>query len=526
MNALPGEAGITMPKNIFVEPGSFCAPAQAGPCAIVIFGASGDLTQRKLIPSLYSIFQEKNLPPRFFILGFARTSMNDRQFQEKVKESVRNNFPNSDPLRIADFAGHCFYVSGEYDSDPAYQEMKARLAGLEKKFATAGNIIFNLATPPDLYGPIVEKLAVNGLLEKGRNAGPFQRVMVEKPFGRDLQSAQRLNRDLLARLDDSQIFRVDHYLGKDTVQNILFFRFANSIFERIWNREAIDHIQITVAEELGVEHRAGYFEQTGLLRDMLQNHLLQLLALVAMEPPRNFDAKDIRDNKVSVLEAIRPIELSGPDAAVVRGQYTAGLINNQPAPAYRTEDGVAENSSTETFFAVRLMIENARWHGVPFYLRAGKRLGTRMGLIAVVFRKTAACPLCKLGKGPHGPNVLTFKLQPQEGISLGFQAKTPGSNWCASPLRMDFNYRDFFAEKKSFGYGTIFLDCMLGDQTRFWRKDGLEAAWALVTPALVQWDSIPLQEKEKYLHFYQAGSWGPPASADFIKKDKKEWINE
>jgi glucose-6-phosphate 1-dehydrogenase len=503
-----------------------CAPAQAGPCGIVIFGASGDLAHRKLFPSLFSIFREKSLPAQFFVLGFARTPMNDYQFREKVRAAVEGAFPGGDMLLIADFVSHCFYSSGAYDKDADYFNLKQRLGELEKTFATAGNIICNLATPPDLYGPIVEKLGRNGLVEKGRDHDPFQRVMIEKPFGRDLESAMRLNRDILGFLDDSQVFRIDHYLGKDTVQNILFFRFANSIFERVWNRDAIDHVQITVAEELGVEHRAGYFEQTGLVRDMLQNHLLQLLALVAMEAPRFFDAESIRGNKVDVFKSLQPLDLARPDAAIVRGQYAAGRVKNQPLPAYRSEDGVAENSLVETFFATRMMIENERWQGVPFYLRAGKRMASKLSRIAVVFRSTAVCPLCRLGLGPHKPNRLVFRLQPQEGISLDLQAKNPGSTWCASPIKMDFLYSDFFKAQASFDYGTIFLDCLLGDQTRFWRKDGLEASWALLTPALRQWDSLPLSEKERNLHAYAAGSWGPPAADSFIQKDQREWINE
>jgi glucose-6-phosphate 1-dehydrogenase len=345
--------------------------------------------------------------------------------------------------------------------------------------------------------------------------------MVEKPFGRDLKSAIALDSLMLRHFAETQVYRIDHYLGKNTVQNILVFRFSNTIFEPVWNAGYIDSVKITVAEGIGIEQRAGYFEQAGMIRDMLQNHMLQLLAIIAMEQPATFDAAAVRDEKTRTIKAIRHFNLNKLDDSIIRGQYMSGGIN---MPGYREEPGVYKNSCVETFFAAKLFVDNKRWKGVPFYLRAGKRLAAKATKITVLFKNRPDCLFCKLGI-EHQPNSLTFSIQPEQGVALKFMAKVPGAKLCLSPLDMDFNYRDLFGADSGGDYETIILDCMLGDQTLFWRKDGIEEAWRLLTPVLEKWDVCPVSEKNSMLHFYKAGTWGPEEADAFIKRDKREWID-
>ncbi len=505
--------------------GPVCEFETSGPCGIVIFGASGDLTSRKLIPALFELYVRRRIPDNFFILGVARSGLNDETFRERVDVSIDKGVDSIKPGQKQGFIKRCYYLSGQYGEDETYIKLKERVEELSGLYGTGGNIIYNIATPPNLYKGIVEKLSGNGLIKKGQNNNPFQRIIVEKPFGTDLDSARELNESLLKYLSEDQIYRIDHYLGKDTVQNILAFRFANLIFENVWNRNYIDHVQITVSEELGVGHRAGYFDNAGLVRDMLQNHMLQLLSLVAMEAPAKFDAELIRDEKVKVMRAIRPFFGVSYPSEIIRGQYTEGEINGMPVKAYRDEAGVAEHSSTETFFAAKLFIDNLRWEGVPFYLRAGKALKEKKTQIAVVFKEVPHSMFVDdIKENPLEPNVLIFGIQPQQGVFLKYQAKVPGSKMCIYPLHMNFNYADYYGVELSDDYETLLLDCMVGDQTLFWSKKGIEISWGLVTPLLKEWEESSYKNRKVKLYFYPAGSRGPKEADELIEKDGRKWI--
>ena len=503
-----------------------CEIARAGPCGMVIFGASGDLTYTKLLPSLFRLYTTGSVPENFFVLGTARTNMDDAVFREKVRKAVLEACKDAEDLR--DFCSRCYYAVIDYDDDAGYLRLAARCAELANRYATGNNVVYNLAVPPDLYGMITEKLSCSGLMRRNLPAAsaagrPFGRIMVEKPFGRDTKTAQALNTHMLHYCDEEQIYRIDHFLGKNTVQNILVFRFANAMFEPLWNNRYIDCVQITVAEDKGIEHRAGYFERAGLIRDMLQNHMLQLLAITAMEKPASFDASAVSDEKVKVIKALQPFDLGAMDQSIVRGQYTRGTFNGNDVAAYREEQGVDRKSCVETFFAAKLFIENERWQGVPFYLRAGKRLNKKMAKITVVFKPAPDCLFCTLGID-HKPNVLTFDIQPEQGVALNFMVKVPGGRMCLSPLDMVFNYKDIFGTDMGGDYETVLLDCMLGDHTLFWRKDGIEESWRLLTPVLEAWDNCSATRKNAQLYFYSAGSWGPEAADTLIKNDGREWL--
>lgn len=502
-----------------------CEIVTGGPCGYVIFGASGDLTRRKLLPAVFSLFRAKKIPDNFFLVGYARTAMDDHTVRKLLRESIRHAHGDISQSEIDTFARRCFYVTGGYDQKDGYLRLKSKIEQLEKKFATGGNLVIHIATPPILYATIVSLLGKNKLVQRGQHAPPFQRVIVEKPFGRDLASSVQLNKKLLVHLCERQIYRIDHYLGKETVQNILMFRFANQLFEPAWNRRYVDHVQITVAEEIGIGHRAGYFEPAGLLRDMFQNHMLQLAALVGMEPPVDLSADSIRDERIKFMKSIHPFELDKLHRQLIRGQYGRGRDSRILKKAYREEQGVSHTSCTETYFAMKLKVNNSRWQGVPFYLQAGKRLEKKLTRITVVFKKVPHCMFNtdRTDLSP-APNVLIFEIQPRQEISLALQAKVPGLKMCLASLSMELDYRETFGARMDEDYSTLILDCMLGDQTLFWRKDAVETSWKLLNPVLEDWDRKNQKAKNDMLHFYPAGGWGPEAGHHFIERDGRSWI--
>jgi glucose-6-phosphate 1-dehydrogenase len=508
-----------MNRNVLVR-GSFCMEETPEPTAIVIFGASGDLTSRKLIPSLFNLFCKSLLPDDFYILGVARSGLSDDSFRERMKVAVVEHCDSESKEHFDEFLDHCFYLSGDYDDAGLYTRIGERLKILDAKFSTDRNHLFHLATPPTVYPIIIENLGGSGLSGENSELSGMVHVVIEKPFGRDLETAMTLERVLRKSFKEHQIYRIDHYLGKETVQNILLFRFANSIFEPIWNRRYIDNVQITVSESIGVEHRAGYYEQAGLLRDMFQNHMLQMLSLVGMEPPISFDADRVRDEKVKLLRAIRPFR---PEE-IVRGQYGPGDVNGKGARAYTEEEGVSTDSGIETFVTAKVMVDNWRWQGVPFYLRAGKRLERKTSKIAVRFKSVPHSMFSPLTSEDLTPNVLIFHVQPEEGITLQIQAKHPGPKLCMDALEMKFLYSDVIEGELPDAYERLLLDCMLGDQTLFIRHDDMEVAWSLITPVLKAWESDPKRERTGALHLYPSGSWGPKASDELLSRDGRFWI--
>lgn len=486
-------------------------------CAIVIFGASGDLAHRKLFPSLFHLYIEKNMPQDFYVLGMARTPMDDDSFRKKI----RTNLPKGYDRKKADeFLARCSYISGEYGDGGFYLNLYDVLKELDKKFNVGPRRIFYLSTPPSLYSPIINQLGKSNLAyTDSADKKCWVRVVIEKPFGDSLDSAQTLNRSITAILNEDQIYRIDHYLAKETVQNILMFRFANVMFEPVWNRNFIDHVQITAAEQLGVEHRAGYYEQAGVLRDMFQNHLLQLLALIAMESPINLDANAVRSRRNDVLRAIRPLTPEEVAKKSVCAQYGPGEITEQLVVGYKQEPGVSPNSRSATFAAVQFDIDNWRWQGVPFYLRSGKRLAHRVVEISVHFKRVPTSIFKPLVAEDMSPNVLTFRIQPDEGISMQFEAKKPGPKLCMSTVKMDFGYEETFKGPPPESYARLFLDAMLGDQTLFTRSDGVEESWRIIDPIAEYWEKSatdPLPE-------YPAGSWGPSQSEELLARTGRRW---
>jgi glucose-6-phosphate 1-dehydrogenase len=492
------------------------------PCTIVIFGASGDLTSRKLIPALYHLFGEKQLPQPFRIIGVARREKTSDSWREELLDALQQ-FSRTKPVdqTIWDgFAANVFYCRGDLNDLATYQALTKRLQGFGND-AVRRNLLFYLATQPSQFAEIAEFLHRAGLLQREPGDAFFQRIIVEKPFGHDLASAQQLNSELTRFAHENQIFRIDHYLGKETVQNILMFRFSNAIFEQLWTRQSVDHVQITVSEKLGVGSRGGYYEEAGALRDMVQNHLLQVLALVAMEPPVSLGAESIRDEKVKLLRSIRLLLPSQVATHVVRGQYGAGTVDGQPWPAYRQEPKVKANSNVETFVAIKLFIDNWRWSGVPFYLRTGKSLPLSASEVRVQFRPTPNV-LFAAQCGPKlDANSLTLRLQPNEGITLRFNGKIPGPNLQIRPVRMHFSYNTEFGAYTPEAYERLLLEALTGDATLFIRRDEVEAAWAIVDSIRAGWDGIPLAERE----FYPAGSWGPAGAAELLASRALAWRN-
>ena len=505
------------------RPAEQCAPAvaptdvrPADPCAVVIFGATGDLAKRKLLPAIANLAARGTLPDAFRVVGVGRKPMTDEAYRKKVRQDLAEFAPEPvGPDLWAWLEARTFYANETLADAGSYASLGRRL---DEVGGIARGRLYYLATPPDAMAGIVAGLGAAGLLVETPPAA-WRRVVLEKPFGRDLESARALNRLLRADLAEPQIYRIDHYLGKETVQNLMAFRFGNGIFEPIWNRRYVDHVQITVAETVGVENRGGYYDRAGALRDMVQNHMFQLLALTAMEPPTSFSADAVRDERVKVLQAIH---LCAPDEvrmAVVRGQYTAGGADGRQVSGYRDEPSVAPASATETYAAMKLLVENWRWAGVPFYLRTGKRLPTRVTEIAVQFR---SAPLRLFRDTPVeclAPNLLVIRIQPQEGIALQFEAKVPGPNVRLGTVNMDFNYADYFAAAPSTGYETLLYDCMVGDQTLFHRADMVETGWAVVSPVL----EVVAGDPSALLFDYPAQSWGPREADELLARDGREW---
>ena len=496
-------------------------PRTPEPCAMVIFGATGDLTRRKLFPALYNLALQHLLPNGFSVLGFSRQDIADDEFRRRMRDAI-NEFSRSKPVEPAlweSFEQGVFYLQGDFGGQPRYEELARQLTRLDKERGTAGNRLFYLATPPSVFTEIITHLGEAGLGGPRETDSGWTRIVVEKPFGHDLESARQLNQALHQVFDESQIYRIDHYLGKETVQNILVFRFGNGIFEPIWNRRYIEHVEITVAESIGVEGRGGYYEEAGALRDMVENHMMQLLALVGMEPPFAFEADAIRDEKAKVLHAIRPIPRDQIDQLTVRGQYGAGSIGDEALQGYRDEPGVSPTSTTETYVALKFYIDNWRWAGVPFYLRHGKALARRSTEIAISFKQAPQGLFSDLTGSPPSPNVLVLRIQPDEGIELKFAAKVPGAVIQLRDVEMDFLYGSSFAVASPDAYETLLLDCMLGDSSLFTRSDEVEAGWKLFTEILEGWKQSPPTSFPNY----PAGSWGPAEAEQLIERDGFRW---
>lgn len=492
----------------------------AEPCTVVIFGASGDLTSRKLIPALYHLTLEKLMPQPFRIVGFARREKNDEAWRTELREAM-NKFSRTQPVQEDvwnAFAASIHYCQADMSDAAGYQRLKALVHGFPDE-GLRSNLLFYLATNPSQFGEVTGHLSAVGLLQKAESRVTPERIVVEKPFGHDLETAEALNLELTRFAHEKQIFRIDHYLGKETVQNILTFRFSNAIWERLWNRECIDHVQITVAEKLGVGSRGGYYEEAGAIRDMVQNHVLQVLSLVAMEPPSSLEAENVRDEKVKLLKSIRPMTPVQVAENVVRGQYFAGEVDGELRPAYRSETKVKPNSHVETFLAMRLFVDNWRWHGVPFYIRTGKNLPLSASEIRVQFK--SAPNILFAAKDQLDANSLTLRLQPNEGMTLRFNGKVPGGAAELRPVRMHFSYDTEFGAYTPEAYERLLLESMAGDATLFIRRDEVETAWKIVDVIRRAWVSKPLTNRE----FYAAGTWGPAAADDLLAKSGHEWRN-
>ena len=490
------------------------------PCAIVIFGASGDLTKRKLIPAIFDLARQGLLPPGFTVVGTGRTTMSDDSFRTYLHDAMQTlgGLTPADASLWENFAGCLHYIALDAAIANEFGRLQEELQGLMRQRGLAENVLYYLATPPSMYSPIVRNLGASRM-NLPAAAANWVRIIIEKPFGTDLASARALNDEVLSVFSEEQVYRIDHYLGKETVQNLLVFRFANGIFEPIWNRNYVDHLQITAAETVGVESRGAYYEEAGTLRDMVQNHILQLLTLTAMEPPVSFDAKQVRDEKHKVLQAIRPISPELVHQCTVRGQYSAGTSGGKTVPGYRSERGVSPASTTETYVALHFTVDNWRWADVPIFVRSGKRLPKRVTEIAVQFKKTPHRLFTDVPQDLLGFNNIIIRIQPDEGISLRFSSKVPGSAMRLRPVTMDFRYGSSFGGRLADAYTRLLLDCMLGDATLYARGDSVDAAWALITPIHEGWAS----NKESKVYEYPAGTWGPAEADEMLRRSGRRW---
>lgn len=489
-------------------------------CILVIFGATGDLTARKLIPALYNLARDGQLPSHFACVGFARRAKSHDEFRDEMLEAI-NDFSRSKPADMQvwnTLRNQFFYLQSDFDDDKGYEKLNQLLQQLDTQLGTSGNRVYYLSIQPSYFTMVVNKLGEHKLIYPRDIKSKWSRIIIEKPFGEDTDSALKLQEDLLQHLDESQIFRIDHYLGKETVQNLLVFRFSNSIFEPIWNNHHIDNVQITVAEDIGIGTRGRFWEEAGMLRDIVQNHMMQLLSLVAMEPPTNLEASSIHDEKVKVLESIRPFPIDRLDEFAVRGQYGPGYVNGELVKAYREEENVNPYSFVETYVALQLFIDNWRWAGVPFYLRAGKRLAKKVTEIAIVFKKAPGY-LFQGATSAVDSNVLVIRIQPDEGISFKINCKVPALNNVIQPVKMDFRYGSYFGSTPPEAYERLICDCMAGDNTLFARDDEVLMSWKLLTPLLNHWLSQPAYNFPNYA----SGTWGPEEAEEMLHRQNRHW---
>ncbi|MBI4552504.1 MAG: glucose-6-phosphate dehydrogenase [Candidatus Latescibacteria bacterium] len=507
-------------KTIDVHAGlrDVSAAQRAGSCVMTIFGGAGDLAKRKIVPAMYNAAREGLTPPGFTIVGTGRGEMSHDQYRDLMRDSIREFVAHVDEDTLRDFLAGLYWVGGDFGDPALYVTLEGLIQQCSEERTKCDNRMYYLSTPPSVFVPIVQQLGAHNMARVS-GSHHWRRIIIEKPFGRDLESAKTLNREIGAVFEEWQVYRIDHYLGKETVQNITALRFANGIFEPLWNRNYINHVQITAAESIGVEGRGGYYEESGALRDMVQNHLLQVLTLVAIEPPSTFDANAVRDEKAKVLRAMRPYGPEDVDRCFVRAQYDDGLIQGKPVIGYRKEDGVSPTSMTETFVAAQFFVDNWRWADVPFYIRTGKRLPKRVSEVAIFFKRTPHLMFRRMMSDEVAPNVLALQIQPDESIAMQFEAKFPGPQMELRSVKMNFQYKEAFQVETAEAYERLILDCLRGDATLFMRRDAVEVGWWLVMPVLERWQN----QQTSSIPAYPSGSWGPKESEDLLARDGRLW---